>query len=191
MFVACIALLVALGGTSYAISNPPPDSVGPLQLRDNAVTNAKIQNGAVTSEKVRNRSLLAIDFLPGQLPRGKAGPAGPAGPPGPAGATGAAGAAGPAGVIGTVTVRTGSVLVTDPVKEDGKFQTRSVSVSCASGEKAISATSGWSDDNDNLALATVGITPLVVNSAVVGYTARGGNDSGQSSTFTLYVSCYK
>ena len=88
MVVACISLLVALGGTSYAISNPPPDSVGPRQLRDNAVTNAKIQNGAVTSEKVRNRSLLAIDFLPGQLPRGKAGAAGPVGPPGPAGPAG-------------------------------------------------------------------------------------------------------
>ena len=191
MVVACLALLVALGGTGYAISNPPPDSVGRLQLRDNAVTNAKIANGAVTSEKVRNRSLLAIDFLPGQLPRGKPGPAGAVGPPGPAGPAGAAGPAGTAGVISSVTVRTGSVTIADPTKEDGKFQTRSVSVSCDSGEKAISATSGWSDDNDNLALATVGIKPLIVNSVVTGYVARGGNDSGQSSTFTLYVSCYK
>ncbi len=191
MVVACLALLVALGGTGYAISNPPPDSVGPLQLRDNAVTNTKIANGAVTSEKVRNRSLLAIDFLPGQLPRGKPGPAGAVGPPGPAGPAGAAGPAGPAGVISSVTVRTGSVTITDPTKEDGKFQTRSVSVNCDSGEKAISATTGWSDDNDNLALATVGIKPLIVNSVVTGYLARGGNDSGQSSTFTLYVSCYK
>jgi len=191
MIVACIALLVALGGTSYAISSPPADSVGPLQLRDNAVTNAKIQNGAVTSEKVRNRSLLAIDFLPGQLPRGKAGPAGVPGPPGPAGPAGAAGPAGPEGAISTVTVRTGSVVVSDSTKEDGKFQTRSVTVNCASGEKALSATSGWSDDNDNLALVTVGIKPLIVNNTVVGYSARGGNDSGQSSTFTLYVSCYK
>ena len=64
-------------------------------------------------------------------------------------------------------------------------------MNCASGEKAISATAGWSDDNDNLELTTVGIKPLIVNSVVVGYVARGGNDSGQSSTFTLYVSCYK
>jgi len=190
MIVACIALLVALGGTSYAISNPPPDSVGPLQLRDNAVTNAKIQNGAVTSEKVRNRSLLAIDFLPGQLPRGKAGPAGAVGPPGPAGPAGAAGPTGAAGVIGTVTVRTDSVAVPDST-HDGNYQTKSVTVNCASGEKAISATGGWSDDNDNLELTTVGIKPLIANNVVTGYTGRGGNDSGQSSTFTLYVSCYK
>jgi hypothetical protein len=65
MIVACIALTVALSGTSYAVTQLPPDSVGPMQLRDNAVTNAKIADGAVTSEKVRNRSLLAQDFLPG------------------------------------------------------------------------------------------------------------------------------
>ena len=26
---------------------------------------------------------------------------------------------------------------------------------------------------------------------VIGYTAKGGNDSGVASTFTLYVLCYK
>jgi hypothetical protein len=191
MVIACLALLVALSGTGYAVSNLPPQSVGSAQLRDNAVTNTKIANSAVTSEKVRNRSLLAIDFLPGQLPRGKAGPAGPAGQPGPAGPAGAAGAAGPAGTISSVTVRQGSVTVPDSTAEDGKYQTRSVTVACQSGEKAISAGTGWSDDTDNLELTTVQIKPQIVNSAVVGYIARGGNDSGQSSTFTLYLLCYK
>src|SRR5262249_1268843 len=162
MIVACIALLFALGGTSYAISSPPPDSVGPLQLRDNAVTNAKIQNGAVTSEKIRNHSLLAIDFLPGQLPRGKAGAAGATGPAGPAGAAGPTGPAGPGGGISNVTVRSESVTASDSTKEDAKFQSRAVTVTCASGEKAISASSAWSDDNDNLALTSVGIKPQVV-----------------------------
>jgi hypothetical protein len=191
MVIACLALLVALSGTGYAVSNLPPQSVGSAQLKDNAVTNTKIANSAVTSEKVRNRSLLAIDFLPGQLPRGKAGPAGPAGQAGPAGPTGAAGAAGPAGAISSVAVRQGSVTVPDSTAEDGKYQTRSVTVPCQSGEKAISAGTGWSDDTDNLELTTVQIKPQVVNSAVVGYIARGGNDSGQSSTFTLYLLCYK
>ena len=64
MVVACLALLVALGGTGYAISNPPPDSVGPLQLRDNAVTNAKIANG-VLGETVKTFAKgLVVDFLP-------------------------------------------------------------------------------------------------------------------------------
>jgi len=191
MVVACLALLVALSGTGYAVSSLPAGSVGVAQLKDNAVTNTKLANNAVTSEKVKNRSLLAIDFLPGQLPRGKTGPSGPPGAQGPAGSAGPVGPAGGSGLVSSVTVRQESVAISDATKEDGKFQTRPISVNCQSGEKAISAGTGWSDDTDNLALTTVQIKPLITNSAVVGYMARGGNDSGQSSTFTLYVLCYK
>jgi hypothetical protein len=59
MVIACLALLVALSGTSYAkILALPVNSVGTPQLKANAVT----------SPKVRNHSLLAVDFKPGQLP---------------------------------------------------------------------------------------------------------------------------
>ncbi len=70
MVVACIALLVALGGTSIAAVNAlPRRSVGTPQLKNNAVT----------SIKVRNRSLRAVDFARGQLPAGPQGPEGPQG----------------------------------------------------------------------------------------------------------------
>jgi hypothetical protein len=62
----------------------PRNSVGTAQLRANAVV----------SSKVRNRSLLAVDFRRGQLPRGPAGPAGPQGPVGPQGTAGAPGVSG-------------------------------------------------------------------------------------------------
>jgi hypothetical protein len=82
MVVACLALLVALGGTSVAaVSALPRGSVGTAQL----------QNNAVTSIKVRNRSLRAVDFAAGQLPSG------PQGPEGPQGSTGAKGAKGDPG----------------------------------------------------------------------------------------------
>lgn len=85
MVVACLALLVALTGTSVAAVSQlvPRNSVGPAQLRSGAVTRPKLRNNAVNSAKVANRSLLAVDFRPGQLPAGPAGPAGAAGPPGP------------------------------------------------------------------------------------------------------------
>ena len=68
MIVACIALLVALGGTSVAaVSQLARNSVGTPQLRDGAVTNPKIRNNAVNSAKVAARSLLRSDFAPGQL----------------------------------------------------------------------------------------------------------------------------
>ena len=64
MVVACIALTVALGGTSVAaIQALPKNSVGTKQLKKNAVVSAK----------VKNRSLLAVDFKAGQLPRGPKG----------------------------------------------------------------------------------------------------------------------
>jgi hypothetical protein len=68
---ATIALIFALGGTSYAAITLPAKSVGTKQLKKNAVTSAKIGDGA----------LLSKDFKAGQLPAGPQGPQGPAGDP--------------------------------------------------------------------------------------------------------------
>ena len=77
LVVAIIALIVALGGTSYAAFKLPKNSVGTKQLKKNAVTVKKLRKNSVNSAKVRNRSLLAKDFRKDQLPRGATGPAGP------------------------------------------------------------------------------------------------------------------
>jgi hypothetical protein len=42
MIVACVALIVALGGTSYAVSQLPANSVGSKQLKHHAVTPGKV-----------------------------------------------------------------------------------------------------------------------------------------------------
>jgi hypothetical protein len=78
MVVACLSLMVALGGVGYAATALPRNSVGTPQLKRNAVISAK----------VKDRSLLARDFRRGQLPRG---------PRGLRGLTGATGAQGPPG----------------------------------------------------------------------------------------------
>lgn len=97
---ATLALVIALGGTSWAAVNLPAKSVGAKQLKNRAVTNSKLRPNAVTSAKVKNGSLRAQDFKAGQLPSGA---------PGPAGATnvvrrsvGSSGVA--AGGIGAVTI---------------------------------------------------------------------------------------
>ena len=192
MIVACIALLVSLGGTSVAAVSQlvPRNSVGTAQLKNGAVTNAKVRNNAINSGKVQNRSLLRGDFAPGQLP---AGPTGPQGPAGPAGLAGPAGPAGRAGVIGAVTVRSSSVVVDESVAsgENAKYNTREATALCASGELAISGGTGWSDSDNNLELFTGRLTPVLnASNQVIGYVAAGGNDSGNSSTFTLHVFCY-
>jgi hypothetical protein len=55
--VSFVALLVALGGTSFAAFTLPKNSVGTKQLKKNAVTTSKIKNGAVTGSKVNLGSL--------------------------------------------------------------------------------------------------------------------------------------
>jgi len=82
LVISCVALTIALGGTGYATV---------LQVPKNSVGTPQLKNSAVTSAKVKNRSLLRADFATGQLPAGPAGPAGPTGPAGPAGPAGLSG----------------------------------------------------------------------------------------------------
>ena len=103
LIISSCALAVALGGSGYAIANLPSNSVGTSQLK----------NGAVTPAKVKKASLTADLFAPGAL-RGAAsggagtpgaqgaveGAAGPAGPQGLQGPEGRQGAVGPAGATG-------------------------------------------------------------------------------------------
>ena len=104
MVVACLALAIALGGTSYAtILQVPRNSVGTLQLKRNAVTSSKIAPNAVRTAHVVDGSLLAADFKPGQLPQG------PKGDRGVKGDKGDRGPAGPAGISGYEIVRSSAI----------------------------------------------------------------------------------
>jgi hypothetical protein len=60
MVVACIALAVALGGTSYAAIRLPANSVGTKQLKRNAVTGPKIKRNAVTGGHVVESTLAKV-----------------------------------------------------------------------------------------------------------------------------------
>jgi hypothetical protein len=87
LVVACIALLVALGGTGYAtVLQVPRNSVGTLQLQRNAVKAAKVAPNAIRTGHVLNGVLLAEDFKSGQLPAGPRGEKGDKGDRGERGA---------------------------------------------------------------------------------------------------------
>jgi hypothetical protein len=114
MVIACLALGVALSGTSYAkILALPVNSVGTPQLKANAVI----------SSKVKNRSLLAVDFKTGQLP---------AGAPGPKGDKGDTGAP---GFSGYEVVEGGTSIVMNQIYN-------SVAMTCPAGKKAIGGGGG-------------------------------------------------
>jgi hypothetical protein len=65
--IALLALFVALGGTTYAATALPKNSVGTKQLKKNAVTNLKIKNNAVNGAKVANNSIKGADVLESSL----------------------------------------------------------------------------------------------------------------------------
>jgi hypothetical protein len=81
--VAYLALFVALGGTGYAATQ---------------IGSKQIANNSIKSVDVKNRSLLAKDFKPGQLPAGNQGPQGA---PGERGLQGERGLPGTNGTNGT------------------------------------------------------------------------------------------
>ncbi len=91
--IATVALFIALGGTSYAVTQLPKNSVGTRELKTNAVTSPKVKNGA----------LLAEDFKSGQLPAGATGPQGPKGDAGADGSVGPQGEPGPSFSFGYST----------------------------------------------------------------------------------------
>ncbi|MEH3055455.1 MAG: hypothetical protein PGN13_15870 [Patulibacter minatonensis] len=73
--IALTALFVALGGTSYAVTQLPKNSVGSPQVKDRSLTEKDLKKGVLTS--------------------GPAGPRGPRGAEGPPGAKGADGVSRP------------------------------------------------------------------------------------------------
>jgi hypothetical protein len=174
MVVACVALAVGLGGTSFATVSKliPQRSVGTLQLQDNAVT----------SRKVRNFSLRAWDFRQGELPRG---------PQGRPGSQGPAGAQGPPGVIGDLTMHATSVTVPGNIAGNSLYVTKVAEVRCSSAEKAITGGSSWSDDVDDHELITVYSRPVIENGRPVGWRARGGTDLAEDRVFSVQVLCAK
>jgi hypothetical protein len=121
MLVACIALVVALGGVSYAAAVLPENSVGAPQLKKNAVTGAKLRKNAVTGTKVKDRTLTGADFKAGQLP---AGPQGSQGPKGDKGDSGAPGISGYERIVGQ-----------GPVLNAGDHAT--ATASCPAGKKVL------------------------------------------------------
>ena len=134
--VAYLALFVALSSTGYAASTKlmPKNSVG--------------------SAQVINRSLLRVDFKPGQLVRG---PRGLAGRVGPAGTPGAPGTPGPPAPLTTYHYRSGGIA-------SGTSVARAF---CVGGEK-VTGGGGVSTD-----MSPVGITQSFPISDTSGANAWG------------------
>jgi hypothetical protein len=79
--MARVSLVLSVAALTLALLGATPLGEAALEqvLPRGSVGTEQLRDGAVTAAKVRDRSLVARDFRHGQLPRG---PAGPQGPPG-------------------------------------------------------------------------------------------------------------
>lgn len=78
---ATLALMTALGGTSYAALSLPRNSVGSRQIRTGAVRSAEVKNASLRTADLSKAARKEL--------RGATGPQGPIGPQGPQGAAAA------------------------------------------------------------------------------------------------------
>ncbi|GAA5145108.1 hypothetical protein GCM10023340_13890 [Nocardioides marinquilinus] len=93
MLMSTAALVVALGGTSYAAA-----TVGTADLENNAVISPKIADGTIRSIDIADGTIRGDDLAPSA--QGRRGPQGPEGPQGPQGEPGADGEDGADGAPG-------------------------------------------------------------------------------------------
>jgi hypothetical protein len=166
MVVACVALFVALAGTSYAtVLNVPKNSVGTPNLKRNAVTARKIAPNAVRTGHVLDGTLLLADFKAGQIPQGAKGDKGDKGDAGAPGLSG-------------LQVVTGQKSVVNSTSND-------LVVNCPAGKRVIG---GGSNTNK----VVLGAGPYVFTSRpgnATSWHVGMAASPGQSWTMTVYAIC--
>jgi len=207
MIVAGVAIVLSTSGGAYAagVDFVPFNSVGTPQLK----------NEAITAAKIRPHTLLASDFKVGQLPIGT-GPTGPAGPTGPTGQTGKTGATGPAGPQGPVgqtgpqgpvgqtgpqgpAGQTGpqgptgpagatSTVVESQSIEVGNDEAGALQVNCPSGYVATGG-GGFLGTGGGLGLELSQDEPSPTTGTPVAWVVTGNNTSGATTRLRVDVVC--
>ena len=101
LVVASLALFIALGGTGYAVSALPRDSVTSTQVKNGSLEAVDLSANARGELTTRAKAVKGPRGPKGPKgPKGATGPQGPAGAPGPSGVRGETGATGPPGTTG-------------------------------------------------------------------------------------------
>jgi hypothetical protein len=187
--VSTICLFILLGGAAYAAEALPKNSVGTKQLKNGAVTEAKLATAA-------REALRGPAGAPG--PQGAKGEPGPKGDPGPQGEPGLAGAKGDPGAPGEAGQRgEAGPTGTSNVNEQDKTFTGTLGansemfpqVPCPSGQRALS---GSIRDEQNTGVISLGLEPNGTSGTwATSYTATLINPTATSHTyrFVMAVIC--
>jgi Collagen triple helix repeat (20 copies) len=187
LVVACIALAIAIGGTSYAVTVVPHGSVGAAELQDDAVTSSNVVDG----------SLRATDFASESLPEGPRGPdgaPGPLGPPGPQGAQGIQGVRGPTGAKGekgdSGPAAVLSVGVRSVAGTVAPGSSQSLIASCPDDAIATGGSAGISGDSQSgFTVTSSGPEPAGNGVTPTAWSATAQNASKVAVPWTVVVLC--
>jgi hypothetical protein len=180
MAVAFVALMVALGGSSYAATKLAANSVGSRELKRNAVNSVDIKSGAVTSAKIANGSITGADLKMaalGQVPLAAR-----------AASTGSADHAGSSGALDKVTYR-GVPAAVGPAGKDPTdptsfiTTTATASAGCDAGQVVVG---GGVQVDDPSNLATHDSYP---NNARAWTATVGNDDPDGAHSFSVYAIC--
>lgn len=174
MVVAFIALFVAIGGSSYAVTRLPAKSVGAKQIRTGAVRTVHIARNAVTGAKIKNASITGADIKMSSL----------AGVPSAAAATHAGAAAGLDRI--TYVSAAGGVPPAPPLDPAGNQPTVVAGASAACPPGTL-VSGGGVGVVDNINTSVVDSFPEPGGHA---WTARVDNsDPGAGHGFTVVAVC--
>jgi hypothetical protein len=175
MVVACIALVISLGGVSYAAVKLPKGSVGSRELKKNAVTRVAVKNSAINGSKVATDSLTGSDIKEATL--------------GAVALAAASTHANAAAALDKVTYRSvgGSVGPSTPDPADpANFLTTLSAATSAGCDPGQTAVGGGAHVDDPSSLAIHESYPSTART----WTAIAGNDDETAAhTFTVYVIC--
>ncbi len=162
---ATMALIVALGGTSYAAIKLPANSVGSTQLKKHAVTE---QQAARERRDLRDGE---ERIAPCQGLQGRPAPGRPAGPAGPAGATNIVSRRMP-----SLPVAAGAI--------------GAVKMTCLPGERAVIG--GLQSDADPLNIFAVTESfPVTTGDVPTGWYVEVRNTASSSDQFLGFLVCAK
>lgn len=164
--IASIALLVALGGTSWAA----------VTLAPRSVNNAALQTGAVNSRVIANGQVKGVDLAPSVIRQG---------PKGDKGDTGDTGAAGPSDAYsrflnGPIAVPTSLTTLTNlSIPQAGKYVVNAKAVATEGGGLSLvvcQLVAGTDTDTSVTTVYLAGASDVLANQLVHEFTAAGSID---------------
>lgn len=160
LVISILALFVALGGTSYAVTQLPKNSVGTPQLKKNAVTGAKVKDGSLSGTDL---DLATLGTVPSASSANRADSAQTADRAGTAGSAGTANSATTAGTADRATTAGSATSAATATRADSAATADSATTAGSAATANSATTAGSATTATNAGTATTATNALALN----------------------------